>query len=271
MSEKSIVPFFVERGSGSTALVFLHGIGGGKEIWQQQLDFFAGHGYRAVAWDMPGYGASHMLPHYSFATFAAALGKVLDQLAPARIVLVGHSMGGMIALEAAARYQHRLAGLVLACTSPAFGKQDGAWQQAFIRARTRPLDDGQTMLDVARALVPTLLAPEPDQQVRRLAIGVMSRVPPATYRAALGALVSFDRREALPHIIVPTLAIAGELDKTAPADVLERMVQRMPHGRYVCLPGAAHLANIEQPAAFNAAILDFVSGLAEHAKAARAQ
>src|SRR5437762_4982048 len=200
-----IVPHFNERGEGDTALVFLHGVGGGKEIWQPQLDFFAAEGYRAVAWDMPGYGASPMLPHYSFATFAAALAQVLDKLRAARVVLIGHSMGGMVALEAAARYPHRLAGLVLACTSPAFGKKENAWQQAFIRARTRPLDEGKTMLDLARALMPTLLGLQPDPHARKLAIGVMSRVPPNTYRAALAALVNFDRRDALPNIHVPTL------------------------------------------------------------------
>lgn len=262
MSDDTIIPYFNERGEGGIALVFLHGIGGGKEIWQPQLDFFARRGYRAVAWDMPGYGVSKMLPHYSFPTFAAALARVLDRLAGRRIVLVGHSMGGMVALEAAVRFPQRLAGLVLTCTSPAFGKQDGPWQQAFIRARTRPLDEGQTMLDVARALVPSLLGSEPDTHARRLAIGVMSRVPPEIYRAALAVLVTFDRRAALPSIAVPTLAIAGAEDKTAPPDVLERMAQSMQHARYVCLPKAGHLANVEQPTAFNAALLDFLNELA---------
>ena len=89
----------------------------------------------------------------------------------------------------------------------------------------------------------------------------MSRVPPNTYRAALAALVNFDRRDALPNIHVPTLTLAGEHDQTAPADVLERMAKIMPNARHVCLPGAGHLANVEQPAAFNKAVLDFVSTL----------
>lgn len=262
MKAEHFIPYFTDRGEGATALVFLHGIGGGKEIWQPQLDFFVERGFRAVAWDMPGYGLSPMLPHYSFATFAAALARVLDAVTSTRIVLVGHSMGGMIALEAAARYPHRLAGMVLACTSPAFGKKENAWQQAFIRARTRPLDEGKTMLDLARALVPTLLGPEADPHARRLAVGVMSRVPPDTYRAALEALVQFDRRDVLPTICVPTLALAGEHDHTAPADVIERMAKLMPDARYLCIPHAGHLGNVEQPAAFNQAVLDFVSGLA---------
>jgi pimeloyl-ACP methyl ester carboxylesterase len=253
-----LLPYYIERGSGDTAVVFLHGIGGGKEIWQAQLDGFAAQGYHAVAWDMPGYGMSPMVPHYSFATFAAALSRALDSLAARRVVLVGHSMGGMVALEAAVRFPQRLAALVLACTSPAFGKQEGAWQQAFIRARTRPLDEGRTMLDLARELVPTLLGPKASEQARRMGIGVMSRVPPETYRAALGALVRFDRRPDLPGIAIPTLALAGEQDRTAPPDVLERMAQHMPNARYGCLPDAGHLANIEQPDAFNAAVLDFL-------------
>jgi 3-oxoadipate enol-lactonase len=266
MTEPNGVPVYIERGSGPITLVFLHGISGSKEVWQPQIDFFSARGYRTVAWDMPGYGASAMLPEYSLPALAAALSRVLDRTAGSRIVLVGHSMGGMVALEAAVRFPHRLFGMVLACTSPAFGKQEGAWQKAFIRARTRALDEGQTMGDIAHDLVPTLLGTEPDAQAATIAVEAMSQVPPATYRAAVAALTLFDRRAALPHIALPTLALAGAQDKTAPPDVLERMAQQMSRAQYVCLPKAGHLAYLEQPQAFNAAVLAFVEALARARK-----
>jgi pimeloyl-ACP methyl ester carboxylesterase len=89
----------------------------------------------------------------------------------------------------------------------------------------------------------------------------MAGVPEATYRAALAALVAFDRREALPRIGVPTLVLTGEHDRTAPPDVARRMAERIPGSRLALLPGAGHLAPMETPAAFNAALLDFAATL----------
>ena len=86
----------------------------------------------------------------------------------------------------------------------------------------------------------------------------MAAVPEATYRTALQAIAAFDRRAALPPIAVPTLCLAGEHDRTAPPEVLQRMAQHIPGAHYQCLADAGHIANIEQPAAFHAALLAFL-------------
>jgi pimeloyl-ACP methyl ester carboxylesterase len=70
--------------------------------------------------------------------------------------------------------------------------------------------------------------------------------------------VSFDERANLPNIRVPVLCLAGEADQTAPAKVMERMAARIPGAKFVSLPGAGHLPNLETPAAFDAAILVFL-------------
>jgi pimeloyl-ACP methyl ester carboxylesterase len=87
----------------------------------------------------------------------------------------------------------------------------------------------------------------------------MAAVPPATYRAALQALVRFEQRAALPTIAVPTLCLAAEHDTTAPPEVLRRMAEKIPHARFALLPDASHLLCFEQPEAFNALILTFLS------------
>src|ERR1700752_5371062 len=76
-------------------LVFLHGIGGAARAWRGQIAAF-GHRYRAMAWDMPGYGHSAPRTNVSMATLADALQDFLDQVGAAKPVLVGHSIGGMI-------------------------------------------------------------------------------------------------------------------------------------------------------------------------------
>jgi len=83
-------------------------------------------------------------------------------------------------------------------------------------------------------------------------------VPEASYRAMMLALMGFDLREALPRIAVPTLVVAGSRDTNAPAPMMARMAERIPGAAYVCLQGAGHLAPVERPAAFNAALESFL-------------
>jgi 3-oxoadipate enol-lactonase len=72
------------------------------------------------------------------------------------------------------------------------------------------------------------------------------------------AIIGFDRRAALGDIRVPTLVIAGENDNAAPVNVMEKMAARISGAQFVLLPRAGHLANLERPEAFNAALLGFL-------------
>ena len=113
--------------------------------------------------------------------------------------------------------------------------------------------------DVADALIPTMLTPGYLGPGRALAHRCMAAVPPATYRAALQALVRFEQREALSTITVPTLCLAAEHDKTAPPEVLRRMAEKIPGAQFALLPDASHLLCFEQPEAFNTVIYSFLS------------
>lgn len=252
------IPAFDERGEGPTAVVMLHGVGGGRGAWTAQLEAFAAAGYRAVAWDAPGYGDTPPIEPYDMAGLARSLEVLLDALAAPRVVLLGHSMGGMLAQEAMTAFAGKISGLVLSATSPAFGRPDGTWQQDFLRQRLGPLDAGKTMADLAPALVGGLIGPDADPAGVRLATEVMARVSGDTYRKALHAIVGFDRRAALPAIAVPVLALAGERDATAPPAVMEKMAQKIPDAEYVLLPGCGHLANLERPRAFDDAVVGWL-------------
>jgi len=87
-----------------TSLVFLHGVGGGHHAWDRQLPWFAERGYAAHAWDQPGYGESELVEPYDLEQVAAALKRLIEALGEGPVVLVGHSMGGFIALETYARH-----------------------------------------------------------------------------------------------------------------------------------------------------------------------
>ena len=240
----------------STALIFLHGIGGAARAWRGQLEFF-GERYRAIAWDMPGYGGSAPLASPSIAALADALQDFLEETGARRPALVGHSIGGMIVQQWLVKHPHDATAVVLAQTSPAFGKADGDWQKSFIEARLGPLDRGETMASLAPALVQELVGNNPDTKGIDLARDCMASVPEASYRASMRALLGFDQRKALADIKVPTLVLSGSKDKNAPAPMMAKMATYIPSACYVELEDAGHLVNLERPKAFNAALDQF--------------
>ncbi len=182
-----------------------------------------------------------------------------DAALPALVFLhVGHSIGGMIVQQWLAKNPAIAGAVVLAQTSPAFGKPDGDWQKAFIAARLGPLDRGETLVSLAPALVKELVGADPDRGGIELARDCMASVPEATYRATMLALMGFDLRNALKNIAVPTLVLSGSKDNNAPAPMMAKMASYIPSAKYVELEGVGHLANLERPMAFNAALDRFL-------------
>lgn len=251
------VPAFTTLGGGPTVLM-LHGIGGGHLAFAPQVETLASSGYRAVAWDMPGYGHSAPIEPYTFKGLAQSCIQLIEALQCDRVTLLGHSMGGMVAQEVVARRPDLVSRLVLCGTSPSFGKPDGEWQREFIARRTAPLDAGQSMADLAQTLVPQMIGPGSLPEGVRLATHCMGLVPAATYRRALECIVTFDRRANLPNIRVPTLLLAGEHDRNAPPAVMKKMADAIVHGTFIEMKGIGHLQNLEAPDEFDALLLNFL-------------
>lgn len=258
MSRHVPTPAYAAAGTGPRTVLFLHGIGGNRDSFADDLPRLA-NSWRALAWDMPGYGASPPIAPLTFAGLAHAVVAVLDAERAEKAVLVGHSLGGMIAQETAARFPQRVSGLVLFATSAAFGGKDDTFKNAFLAERLAPLNAGKKMPEIAEELTKGLFGPGPREAVRRRAIASMASIPEASYRAALECIVTFDRRDNLARIACPTLVLAAEHDRLAPPQTMERMAARIPGAAYRCIAGAGHLANFEQPAAFAAAIDDFLA------------
>jgi 3-oxoadipate enol-lactonase len=238
-------------------LVFLHGIGGGARAWRGQLDAF-GDSYRAIAWDMPGYGGSAPLQSVSISALAGALRDFLHQVGAVKPILVGHSIGGMIVQQLLVHDPIIAEYVVLAQTSPAFGRSDGDWQKQFLDARLGPLDRGETMASLAPSVVADLIGDDADPDGIELARACMASVPAASYRAAMMSMLGFDLRKSLGQISVPTLVIAGTKDKNAPAPMVKKMASFIPNATYVELEAVGHLAALEQPKEFNAVLGDFL-------------
>ncbi len=242
--------------------VLLHGVGGGREGWPSTGAVLAAAGWRVLAADQPGYGLSRSILPYDLAGMAGAVQQLIEwageKLATPRALVVGHSMGGIVAQELHAVAPQCVAGLILAATSPAFGSREGAWQQQFVQSRFAPLDAGAGMAGLAAQLIPTMLGSAAAPSSRSQALALMAGVHEATYRAAVLALLPFDRRAALASIQVPTLVITGEEDRTAAHEVARRMAEKIAGAELAFLPRTGHLLMLEQPQAFDATLLDFV-------------
>jgi 3-oxoadipate enol-lactonase len=244
-------------------IVFLHGIGGLARGFDAHVAYFTQQGFHAIASNQPGYGGEPLVSPYTFEKAAQILHSTLSSDEGQPTILVGHSMGGMLAqtlaiMNSTLALPLNLAALILAQTSPAFGNNDGQLQKNFIANRTAPLDSGKTMADVATKLVPSMVGPNCSEAVRSFCAGLMAEVPAETYRAALGALVQFDARPSLGAMSMPVLCLAAEHDKTAPASVLEKLASKLSRGQFENLPELGHLAPFENPELFCKTIEHFL-------------
>lgn len=243
-------------------LMLLHGIGADSRMFTPVIDRLYDHAVVSF-WLLPGYGAKPLDGPLTFPGLAAALAADFDKLGVKRTVLLGHSIGGMLALEFAATFPERVRALILSATTPAFGSRDGSFQREFLKARLGPLDAGHTMAELAREAAPRLVgsgaAPETVAELTRL----MAAVPDATFRAALACLVTFDRRADLANIRVPTLLVAGEEDTNAPLKTMTRMAEAIANARLEVLAGIGHLAPLECPDRYAAIVRRFLADLQE--------
>lgn len=245
-------------------LVCLHGIGGDATSFSAQIEDLAGSDQRVLSWDMPGYGRSAPLAAMEFATLCDRLCAALDELGLHRVIIVGQSIGGMIAQEMAIRHPDRIAGLVLIATVPGFGGRDDSFRDSFLAARLAPLDQGISMAALAGEAVPAVLGPNADSATRDAAIKAMAGIPEAAYRQVLATLVRFNRRDDQHLITCPCLLIAGGKDDNSPARVMEKMADRLPDAALLVIENAGHLVNSEAHQDCNAAIAVFLQRLRQN-------
>ena len=256
MTQKAAGISYLEAGIGQP-VVFLHGIGGGAESFQHQLAV-ASDTCTLRALDLPGYGGSDLITPMTFKGLSDRLSAFLGELGEKRVHLVGHSIGGMIALDHASRQPDQVATLSLIGTTPAFGGKDDSFKTAFLKARLEPLERGLSMAEMARETAPHLVGSNAKPVVAEEVADILARVPKTTWRTILECLVTFDRRADLSHVMQPCLLIAGEQDANAPARTMEKMAQNLRNAEFHVIPGAGHMINQEEPMRVNALLRAFL-------------
>ncbi|MGI9622171.1 MAG: alpha/beta fold hydrolase [Acidimicrobiales bacterium] len=247
-----------EAGNGDVVL-FLHGLGGTRDSWEPQLCGLSRR-WRCVAWDMPGYGASRPLTALSFVSIADAVVELLDQLGVERAHLCGLSFGGQQALHVALNHPQRVASMVLADTSAAFGA-DGTDAAEWKRERLAPLDAGTTPAEMAHGVIAAIAAPGFGGEQLRRTVDSFGRISASGLRAAVECLPSHDVVDRLSEIVAPTLVVVGELDHETPVEYSTVLAEGLANSRLEILEGIGHLTPAEAPDRFNLAVTTFLDGL----------
>ena len=248
-------------GSGPL-LVFLHGVGGNRHNWTDQIVHFSDR-FTTLAWDARGYGDSDDAPNRKFTDFADDLARVIGHFAKktqsAAAHLVGLSMGGRIALDFWKRYPHLVASLTLADTS-AGAPPSPEKLEAFMALRRKPLlEDGKTPADIAPEIVASIAGPTITDIAYARLIASHVALRPNSYLDTLAAVTRFTDFPPFESISVPTLVIVGEHDRVASPAYAASTAAAIPGARLHIIPGAGHVSNIEAPAAFNAALDKFLA------------
>jgi 3-oxoadipate enol-lactonase len=240
----------VEVGGRGPLVIFLHGIGGNRNHWQPQLNFFARHGFRAAAWDARGYGDSEdYAGGLQFDDFTSDLLRLVDHLGEKRAHLVGLSMGGRIARNFALKHPGRVHSLTLANTSPGFDALSADEVLKFVDERRNRTPESTRRLLGSRAR----------PGAHEALLNSFHALRNDSYLKTLEASVAQDRAAPLEKIAVPTLVITGDEDRVYPLALTQRMAQRIPNSELVVLESCGHLSNLEQPERFNEVVLDFLN------------
>jgi pimeloyl-ACP methyl ester carboxylesterase len=251
-------------------IVWIHGLSGSWQNWLENLPVFAAAGWRCVAMDLPGFGASEMPgSKISIAGYAAAVDELLGVLGVTRAVVVGNSMGGFIGAEIAITFSTWVDRLVLVSAAGlTIETQRGLYRAVAPFGRALAMGTGwlasksdelarrprsrKAMFSIVAAHADRLPAPLVAEQLRG------SGKP--GFVDAFDALTDYPIRDRLGSIAVPTLVVWGEDDPLVPVRDAWEFGRLIPDARVVVYEDTGHVAMLERPAAFNALVEEFLSG-----------
>jgi 3-oxoadipate enol-lactonase len=242
------------------ALIFLHGIGGNKDNWTRQMDFFC-NTHTVVAWDARGYGDSDDYDgSLHFRDFSHDLRRLIDHLGFDKSHLCGLSMGGRIILDFWEVYPDRVMSLALVDTFPGFDDSFSIeGREKFIRERRQPLvEGGKEPADIAPLVVPGLVSPTASKEVINELITSMNKLHKFSYIKAIESMTRYAPVTDVSDIDVPVQIIVGEEDKLTPPSISRRMHEQIKDSRLAIIPRSGHLPNIEKPVEFNISLKNFL-------------
>ena len=240
---------FYGTGSGTPSdaantLIFVHGAGFDHTIWVMPARYFARHGWRVVALDLPGHGRSQGQALTSIAQMADWLAQVIDAVSPnQQASVVGHSMGSLVAMSLAARHANKVQKLALLGTSAPMPVADVLLNAA--------LDNDQAAIDMTNTWSHSArgsLGSSQNPGVSNLHIGerLLQQAGAGVFHTDLAACNGFTA-DGLAEVKQPTLVIIGDEDKMTPPHAGLAVADQLPHVQQRRLAGCGHSMLSEQP------------------------
>ncbi len=234
-------------GDGPVVLL-THGFCASSAMWRENVPALVEAGYRVVTWDMRGHGRSSSpedLSLYSAALTVADMDALLDQAGAETAVIGGMSLGGYMSLAYHLAHRPRVRALMLIDTGPGFknDKARAGWNDYARKRGDDLLAEGDAALSDSAE---TRLQTQNFAGLHRAAHGMLTQHSDAAIQS-------------LPEIAVPTLVVVGDRDETFLA-ASDYMAAKIPGARKAVIDDAGHAANVDQPGAFNRAVLGFLAG-----------
>ncbi|SEC99050.1 Pimeloyl-ACP methyl ester carboxylesterase [Amycolatopsis lurida] len=240
-------------------VVLVHGHPFNRSMWRPQAERFSQEGYRVITADLRGYGETTVVPGKTgLDVFAKDICRLADRLGLGRFVLGGLSMGGQIVMEFHRTYPDRVAGLLLADTSPQAETEEGK------RVRNEMADRilAEGLDPYAEEVLTKMVSPENVRTMPDVAahvLGMMRTTPKEGAAAALrGRAERPDYRDSLTRVEVPALVVVGTEDEFTPVSDAELMHGLIPGSTLAVIEGAAHMPNLEREAEFNTVFAQFL-------------
>jgi 3-oxoadipate enol-lactonase len=235
-------------------LVFINSLGTDLRIWDRLVSDFAGR-FAVVRYDKRGHGLSDCPPEpYAIGDHSSDLMNLLAYLGLEQVILVGISVGGMIALNLAIRQPERVRALVLSDTAAKIGTAD-YWNERINAIREKGMDHLAEVI-LSRWFTPEFSVQRPaDYQGYR---NMLVRTPVAGYTGTCAAIRDADLRDDAGAIRAKTLVLCGAEDSATPPGLVRGLADALPAGRFELIEKAGHLPCVEQPEAMAAEIDRFL-------------
>lgn len=244
-----------EAGSGPS-LLLLHGMSGGSASWVRQFQALADR-YRVISWDAPGFGDSEPVEGGADAFAAQAL-ALMRALGCGPSTVVGHSMGGIVAVRLAANHPDHVTGLVLSCTHPGYGEPPGSPLMARFTGRIEEYESlGPRDYGLLRARM--MLPPNASPEVVELAACIALDMRPEGQLCAGAMMLEADNGPLLPKVTAPVLVITAELDPVVTQERWKPLVGLPPDAHHVEMTGVGHAPYLEDPWRYAELIEEFLT------------
>ncbi len=237
------------------AVVMLHAFPVNHLMWEPQMAFLEEQGIPYLALDYPGFGdSSPFTAPPQMADYARVVIQAIQEAGIRKAVVMGLSMGGYVALAVYREAPELFAGLILADTRATADPPEGKERRFQLIQQIEQSGDLQPLI---HSHIEKFFTPE-NQNNQRLVTRARRLMERATNIGVMHALHAMahrpDSTELLNQMTFPVEVIVGEEDQLTTVQDAQAMVEQLPEGHLTVIPQAAHLANLEQPQAFNAAL-----------------